>query len=142
MSTSSKKVKAAKLAGITSARKKTKVAAKRKRTVPAREFRKAPAKRKNTVLAHDATADIPNGNAWTISVEGGETAHIADNVSLYAVIQNRGPGIIGVPMRNVDALHKIVPGGLYAMPVVGAFFVENVASASAVVQIQFLPKFK
>ena len=122
---------------------KNKTAAKRRRTVPARQYRnKALAQRKSTVLAHDATADIPNGNAWTISVEGGETAHIADNVSLYAVIQNRGPGIIGVPMRNVDALHKIVPGGLYAMPVVGAFFVENVASASAVVQIQFLPKFK
>jgi hypothetical protein len=62
-------------------------------------------------------------------------------VSLVAVIQNHGPGIIGVPMRN-DALHKIVPGGLYAMPIVGAFFVENVASISALVQIEFLPKFK
>jgi len=124
-------------------KRKSKAAAKRKPTVPAREYRKAPPKRKSPIPAHDAMADIlPNGNAWTMTVEGGETAHIADNVSLYAVIQNRGPGIIGVPMRNVDALHKIVPGGLYAMPVVGAFFVENVASASAVVQIQFLPKFK
>jgi hypothetical protein len=59
MSTSSKKVKAAKLAGIISAKKKTKVAAKRRRTVPAREFRKAPAKRKSPIPAHDATADIP-----------------------------------------------------------------------------------
>jgi hypothetical protein len=124
---------------------KSKAAAKRrrtvpaKRTVPAREYRK---ERKSPIPAHDATVDIPNGNAWTISVEAGETAYIADNVTLYAVIQNRGPGIIGVPMRNVDALEKIVPGGLWVMPVVGAFFVENVASASAVVQIQFLPKFK
>ncbi len=107
--------------------------------VPAREYRKKP---KSPVPAYDATADIPNGKAWTITVESGDTVYIADNVTLYAVIQNRGPGIIGVPMRNVDALHKIGPGGLYAMPVVGAFFVENVASASAVVQIQFLPKFK
>jgi hypothetical protein len=125
-----------------SANKKPKVAAKRRRTVPAREFRKAPARRKSTVLVHDATADMPNSNVWTISVEAGEHAHIADNVSLYAVIQNRGPGIIGVPMRNVDALQKIVPGGLWVMPVVGAFSVENVSSASAVVQIDFLPKFK
>jgi len=126
-----------------SANKKPKVAAKGNRTVPARQYRnKALAQRKSTVLAHDAMADIlPNGDAWTISVEAGDTAYIADNVSLYAIIQNRGAGIIGVPMRN-DALRKIVPGGLYAMPVVGAFFVENVASASAVVQIQFLPKFK
>ena len=56
-----------------------------------------------------------------------------------AVIQNRGPGIIGVPWRD-DALQKIVPGGLWVMPVVGAISVENVASASAVVQIEFLPK--
>ena len=124
-------------------KRKNKAAAKGNRTVPARQYRnKALAQRKSTVLAHDAMADIlPNGDAWTISVEAGDTAYIADNVSLYAIIQNRGPGIIGVPMRN-DARRKIVPGGLYAMPVVGAFFVENVASASAVVQIQFLPKFK
>ena len=124
-------------------KRKNKAAAKGNRTVPARQYRnKALAQRKSTVLAHDAMADIlPNGDAWTISVEAGDTAYIADNVSLYAIIQNRGPGIIGVPMRN-DARRKIVPGGLYAMPVVGAFFVENVASASAVVQIQFPPKFK
>ncbi|MGO9573529.1 MAG: hypothetical protein ACLPTQ_04275 [Terriglobales bacterium] len=118
---------------------KSRTAAKRRRTVSARDFRKARAKRKSTVLAHDATEDIPNGNAWTISVEAGETAYIADNVSLYAVIQNRGPGIIGVPMRN-DALQKIVPGGLWVMPVVGALSVENVASVLALVQIDFLPK--
>jgi hypothetical protein len=119
---------------------KSKTAAKTK-PVPAREYRKLPPKRKSPIPAHDATADVPNGKAWTISVEAGETVYIADNVALYAVIQNRGPGIIGVPMLN-DALHKIVPGGLYAMPVVGALSVENVASASAVVQIDFLPKFK
>ena len=125
-------------------KRRSKTAAKRmpaKRTVPAREYRKAPAKRKSTVLAHDATADIADGKPWTISIEAGETIYVADAVSLYAVIQNRGPGIIGVPMPN-DALHKIVPGGLYAMPVVGALSVENVSSASAVVQIDFLPKFK
>jgi hypothetical protein len=120
---------------------KIKTAAKRKRTVPAREYRAAPAKPKSTVQAHDATADIANRHAWTITVEAGETAYIADNVTLYAVIQNRGPGIVGVPMRN-DALHKIVPGGLWVMSVVGAFTVENVSSASALVEIEFLPKFK
>ncbi len=126
-----------------SANKKPKVAAKGNRTVPARQYRnKALAQRKSTALAHAAMAAIlPNGDAWTISVEAGDRANIADNVSAYAIIQNRGPGIIGVPMRN-DARRKIIPGGLYAMPVVGAFFVENVGSASAVVQIQFLPKFK
>jgi hypothetical protein len=121
--------------------KASKAAAKRKRAVSAREYRKTPPKRKSPIPAHDAPVDIPNGKHWTISVEPGETAYVADNVSLVAVIQNHGPGIIGVPMRN-DALHKIVPGGLYAMPIVGAFFVENVASASALVQIEFLPKFK
>ncbi len=123
-----------------SAKKKTVVAAKRKRTVPAREYRAAPAKQKATVLPHDATADIANGK-WTISVEAGETIYVADAVFLYAVIQNRGPGIIGVPWRD-DALQKIVPGGLWVMPVVGALSVVNVASASALVQIEFLPKFK
>ena len=119
-------------------KRKNKAAAKGNRTVPARQYRN----KASTVLAHDAMADIlPNGDAWTISVEAGDTAYIADNVTLYAVIQNRGPGIVGVPWRE-DALQKIVPGGVWAMPVVGAFYVENVASASAVVQIQFLPKFK
>lgn len=112
-----------------------------KRTVPAREYRKAPPKRRSPIPAHDATADIPNGNAWSMSVEAGDIAHIADNVTLYAVVQNRGPGIVGVPWRE-GALQKIVPGGVWAMPIVGAFSVENVSSASAVVQIQFLPKFK
>ncbi len=106
--------------------------------VPAREYRKKP---KSPVPAYDATADIPNGKAWTITVESGDTVYIADNVTLYAVIQNRGPGIIGVPWRD-DALQKIVPGGLWVMPIVGALSVENVASVSAVVQIEFLPKFK
>ena len=44
----------------------------RKRTVPAKQYRTAPAKRKSTVLVHDATADIPNGKPWTISVEPGK----------------------------------------------------------------------
>ncbi len=62
-------------------------------------------------------------------------------MSLYVVIQNRGPGIIGVPIRN-DALQKIVPGGLWVVRVGGALSVVNVSSASALVQIDFLPKFK
>ena len=122
-------------------KKSARNAARKTKPIPAREYRKAPAKRKSPIPAHDAPADIPNGKHWTISVEPGETAYVADNVSLVAVIQNHGPGIIAVPMRN-DALRKIVPGGLYAMPIVGAFFVENVASASALVQIEFLPKVK
>ncbi|MGD0652638.1 MAG: hypothetical protein ABSA97_16105 [Verrucomicrobiia bacterium] len=125
---------------MTTKKAKIKTAAKRNRTVPAREYRKAP-KRNSPIPAHDATADIRNSNAWTISVEAGETAYIADNVSLYVVIQNRGPGIIGVPIRN-DALQKIVPGGLWVVRVGGALSVVNVSSASALVQIDFLPKFK
>ena len=49
--------------------------------------------------------------------------------------------MIGVPTRN-DALRKILPGGLWVMPVIGALSVENMAGDSALVQIEFLPKFK
>ena len=75
-------------------KRKSKAAAKRKPTVPAREYRKAPrSERARSRLTTQWRTSSPMANAWTITVEAGETAHIADNVSLYAVIQNRGPGI-------------------------------------------------
>ncbi len=102
----------------------------------------AAAKRKRTVPAHDAALDGPSGRFWRLSIESGQTAHIANNVSLYAVIQNRGPGMIGVPIRDDGALLKLIPGGLWVVPVLGALSVENMASKPALIQIEFLPKFK
>ena len=113
------------------------------RTMPAKRKSAVPAKqvpvRGELIRAHDATFLGANGPHWTIRVQPGETFYIADNIGLFVVIKNHGPGMIGIPGRN-DATEKILAGGLWLMYVVGELTIDGMDDKPALVEMDFLAR--
>jgi len=101
---------------------------------------KTPAEQKSKILTHDGAPENPHGKFWTLRVEAGDTAYIADNIALYVVIKNDGPGMIGLPARFGGRM-KLIAGGLWATYVAGELTVENLDNKSALVQLEFVPRF-
>jgi hypothetical protein len=96
-------------------------------------------KENKLIRTHDATALGVNGPHWTINVQSGETFYVADNISLYLILRNHGPGTIGVPGR-FSATHKLIAGGLWAMFVAGELTIEGMDDKPALVELDFLPR--
>ena len=101
---------------------------------------KAPAEQKGKIPTHDGAPENPHGKFWTLRVEAGDTVYIADNIALYVVIKNDGPGMIGLPARFGGRM-KLIAGGLWATYVAGELTVENLDNKPALVQLEFVPRF-
>jgi hypothetical protein len=90
---------------------------------------------------HDATFNGVIGSHFTFTVQSAEKIVVADNVSLYVVMKNHGPAMIEFYGRH-DLEQKLVPGGLWAMPVVGDLAIGSRNGELALVELEFLPKLK
>jgi len=91
-------------------------------------------KRKNT-------SDGVSWSHFTFLVQSELPIVVANNVSLYVVIKNHGPAMILFP-GPLGGTHKIVPGGLWVMPVFGDLALGSRNGEPALVELEFLPKFK
>jgi hypothetical protein len=74
-------------------------------------------------------------------VEAGEAIFIADNVSVLWVVQNHGPGKVGIPF-NEQSLVKILPGALRVQKMNGELSLHNLDNEPALVEMEFLPVFE
>ena len=117
---------------------KRRVPAKRKSAVLAKQEHAVPIRSK-LIRAHDATFLGVNGTHWTIRVQSGETFYVADNIDLYLMIKNHGPGMIGIPGRY-DAIHKLIPGAFWVELVVGGLTIDGMDDKPALVEIGFLSR--
>jgi len=96
-------------------------------------------KKSKVIRAHDATFLGVNGAHWSIRVQSGETFYVADNIALYVVIKNHGPGMIAIPGR-FDATQKLIAGALRVSYVVGELMIEGMDDKSALVEMEFFPR--
>lgn len=96
-------------------------------------------KKSKLIRAHDATFLGVSGTHWTIQVQSGETFYVADNIALYVVLKNHGPGMIGIPGR-FDAIQKLTAGGLWVRFVVGELTIDGMDDKPALVEIDFLSR--
>ena len=103
-----------------------------------RKLRRSTKKGKITAAAHDITSV---GSHFTFQVQSSLPIVVADNISLYVVMKNHGPAMIEFSTRP-HLIQKLVPGGLWAMPVVGDLAVGSRNGEPALVEIEFLPKLK
>jgi hypothetical protein len=117
---------------------KRKMPVKRENAVPAKQEHKVPVRGK-LIRAHDATFLGANGPHWTIRVQSGETFYVADNIALYVVVKNHGPGMIGIPGR-FDATQKLIAGALRVSYVVGELMIEGMDDKPALVEMEFFPR--
>jgi hypothetical protein len=95
-------------------------------------------KENKLIRTHDATFLGVNGTHWTIRVQSGETFYVADNIALYVVVKNHGPGTIGIPGR-FDATKKLIAGALWVSYVVGELTIEG-DDQPALVEMDFLSR--
>jgi hypothetical protein len=95
--------------------------------------------RSKLIRAHDATALGVNGPHWTINVQSGETFYVADNIALYVILRNHGPGMIAVP-GDYGATQKLIAGALWVTFVAGMLTIEGMDDKPALVELDFLPR--
>jgi hypothetical protein len=79
------------------------------------------------------------GSHFNFPVQSSEPIVVADNVSLHVAMMNHGPATIEF-LGRLGIMQKLVPGGLWVMPVVGDFAIGSRNGEFALVEIQFLPK--
>jgi len=91
-----------------------------------------------TKLIGPSDATGVGGAHFTILVQWRELTCIADNVELYVAMKNHGPAMINYTAHN-GLEFKLVPGGLWVMPVVGDLFIASLNGAPALLEIEFLP---
>jgi len=97
-------------------------------------------RRSRLIKSHDAGERVI-GSHFTMLVESRDLVVIADNVALYVVMQNHGPGLIVFSVQH-GLKQKLVPGGLWATPVVGDLAVGTRNGEPAHLEIAFVPKLK
>jgi hypothetical protein len=119
--------------------RKRKGAAKRKRTTPSKK-RTASAKHQNDVAAGDAVLEPLHGK-WTMLIGPSEIAFLGTDVWVYMMIKNREPAMITVPTRR-EHQEKIAAGSFRLLAVAGEISIGTMEHKPALVEFQFMPRFK
>ena len=105
-------------------------------------------KKKTTVVAkqeypvpiewNDAVQRRESGR-WTVHIEPGKPAFIADNVVLFIAMKNHGPSTVLVTNGIRDG-EKVVVDLVRVLPVHGELTLETMDNQSATVEMEFMPR--
>jgi hypothetical protein len=76
---------------------------------------------------------------WTVHIEPGESAFIADNVVLYVAMKNYGPSTVLVTNGIMDG-EKVVANLFRVLPVRGELTLQTMDNQSATVEMEFMPR--
>lgn len=94
----------------------------------------APSERK------DAARPYESGR-WTVDIDPGKLAFIANGVVLYVVIKNHGPSTILATTGLRDG-EKVVPNLLRVLRVDGDLTLQTMDNQNATVEMEFMPRSK
>jgi hypothetical protein len=124
---------------MSTTKRKSTAAAKRKRAMPAKRKSMAAAKPERVVRGYGAALEGRVGRFWTIQVKPKETAHIAQTLPpCRLVIQNHGPGNVKLFAQRGDSM-DLPPGNLRATYVSGEMTVESTDNKSALIELELFP---